>query len=244
MFVFSAAEFSQYFEPFSCDVASPVCLNSRHTHTHRNLFLITSLWDWRDSPGVTLWQTAICNKLTWWHTCVWRVVQHRGSHVSHIAPFCTLGSISSLKTSQMPADMFCGKHGSKTAAPEIKQWASVWWILKKKSWFRGYISCLNDQTCFSVLQKSSPSACNLSIFTVSVSLKPCKAVCAHARMSMHVSPFKCYLLRGEKESAWAPVGRLGPRQRSPLPARWSLLSSKSRDPQRWGLAHKPVYSDL
>lgn len=71
-----------------------------------------------------------------------------------------------------------------------------------------------------------------------------KSVCAHARMSMHVSPFKCYLLRGEKESVWAPVGRLGPGQRSPLPVRQTLLSSKSRDPQLWGLAHKPVYSDL
>lgn len=69
-------------------------------------------------------------------------------------------------------------------------------------------------------------------------------LCAHARMSMHVSPFKCYLLRGEKESAWAPVGRLGPGQRSFLPVRRTLLSSKSRDPQLGGLAHKPVYLDL
>lgn len=178
------------------------------------------------------------NQLTWWHTCVWRVVLHRESHASHIAPFCTLGSISSLKTSQMPADMFCGTHGSKTAAPEIQQCASVWWILNKKNNKRKLISRLYIGFEWS---KSSPSVYNVYCLRV---LSHGKSVCAHARMSMHVSPFKCYLLRGEKESPWAPVGRLGPGQRSPLPVRWSLLSSKSRAPQQWGLAHKPVYSDL
>lgn len=40
------------------------------------------------------------------------------------------------------------------------------------------------------------------------------------------------------------MGRLGPGQRSFLPVRRTLLSSKSRDPQLGGLAHKPVYLDL
>lgn len=39
VFVSWVAEFSQYFEPFSCVVASPVRLNSRHTETCFSWFL-------------------------------------------------------------------------------------------------------------------------------------------------------------------------------------------------------------
>lgn len=71
----------------------------------------------------------------------------------------------------------------------------------------------------------------------------CVCVCSCTDVNACIS-FKCYLLRGEEKSAWAPVGRLGAGQRSLLPVRRTLLSSKSRDRQLGGLAHKPVCLDL
>lgn len=193
--VFWAAEFSQYLEAFPRAVASPAGLNSRYIHRSCSNVIFIKLEGRFTRP----WVSETGSKATWWHTCVWRAVLHRGSRASHIAPFCTLGSISSSRISQTPADIFCGKDGSKTATPES---------VNKSTYadfsFINYVWVIKQ--AFQSFLKSLLHVDNLSMFTMSASLSRGKCVCAHARMSMHVSPLSVICLeerRSQREPQWA-----------------------------------------
>lgn len=175
-------------------------------------------------PGGTLVSEELCCIVD--HT---RLVLLLSAHWAAFPPWKPLKSLQTCFVEHMGAGQQHLKYNSEPVCDE----SSTRKTTKKKLISRLYIGF--------EWSKSSPSVYNVYRLRV---LSHGQSVCAHARLSMHVSPFKCYLLRGEKESPWAPVGRLGPGQRSPPPVRWSLLSSKSRAPQQWGLAHKPVYSDL
>lgn len=89
---------------------APSLLIVTHLPLNMHLFINYSIYGWFFLSGIT-----------WWHTDAWKDEQRRGSPVFRTAPFCTRGNASFQRTSQRPADMFCGKHGSNTATPTTRE---------------------------------------------------------------------------------------------------------------------------